>query len=560
MLEPTASQIQIRDHTARDLLVIAPAGCGKTEALALRVQGLLQRHDIVAPQKVLVVTFSNRARDNIRERLRSYLGTGQLRNYVSVVNFHGLSARIFKAHANVIGLSPDLAIPESDWVSTECRRRNFDFPVSNRVKDALRIAKQEMRNDAEVQEVLSTNREMAALQLERDRIDSEQLTYDDLPRVAELILSVEPVAELYRSHFGAVIVDEFQDLTPQQLRIVNRIGYARTTYGGDLAQGIYGFAGANPTAIQAVIRAECSEIVEFAESHRSSPAVLGAVNSLIPLTGGTKLTSADPASWPHGGLFAIAAFSTAEVEAERVANLANRIAGQVSGHRIAIMARTVPRRRFVEGALSEIGVEFLRWDDGVLDTDTARVVRAMLSKFDVDGYNAAADRVEYLRVASGLETIADAATRESVVDALGWCYEQLREGAAPEDIRSRIRVGDESTLVTMPGIHVLTGHIGKGQQFDWAIIIGAEDGAIPDFRAKTPELQAEEARVLSVMISRARHGAIVTYAREVEAQTGKRRPREGSPFFAQLSTANPLRGPTIREWMDSADWTAIAAR
>ncbi len=152
MLEPTASQIQIRDHTARDLLVIAPAGCGKTEALALRVQGLLQRHDIVAPQKVLVVTFSNRARDNIRERLRSYLGTGQLRNYVSVVNFHGLSARIFKAHANVIGLSPDLAIPESDWVSTECRRRNFDFPVSNRVKDALRIAKQEMRNDAEVQE------------------------------------------------------------------------------------------------------------------------------------------------------------------------------------------------------------------------------------------------------------------------------------------------------------------------------------------------------------------------------------------------------------------------
>ncbi|MDF3283821.1 ATP-dependent helicase [Gordonia sp. N1V] len=429
MLEPTASQIQIRDHTARDLLVIAPAGCGKTEALALRVQGLLQRHDIVAPQKVLVVTFSNRARDNIRERLRSYLGTGQLRNYVSVVNFHGLSARIFKAHANVIGLSPDLAIPESDWVSTECRRRNFDFPVANRVKDALRVAKQEMRTDAEVEEFLSTNREMAALQLERDRIDSERLTYDDLPRVAELILAVEPVAELYRSHFGAVIVDEFQDLTPQQLRIVHRIGYGRTTYGGDLAQGIYGFAGANPATIHVVIREECSEVVEFAESHRSSPAVLGAVNSLIPLTSGTELTSADPASWPHGGLFAIASFSTAEVEAERVAKLANRIAGQAPGHRIAIMARTVPRRRFVEAALSEVGVEFLRWDDGVLDTDTARVIRAMLSKFDVDGYNAATDKVEYLRLASGLKTIADAATRESVVDALGWCYEQLREGA-----------------------------------------------------------------------------------------------------------------------------------
>ncbi|MDF3283822.1 3'-5' exonuclease [Gordonia sp. N1V] len=112
----------------------------------------------------------------------------------------------------------------------------------------------------------------------------------------------------------------------------------------------------------------------------------------------------------------------------------------------------------------------------------------------------------------------------------------------------------------MPGIHVLTGHIGKGQQFDWAIIIGAEDGAIPDFRAKTPELQAEEARVLSVMISRARHGAIITYARDVEAQTGKRIRREESPFFTQLTTANPLCGPAIREWLDAADWTAIAAR
>lgn len=560
MLEPTVAQLQIRDHAARDLLVVAPAGCGKTESLALRVQGLLQRRDITLPQKVLVVTFSNRARDNIRERLRSYLGTGQLRECVSVVNFHGLSARIFKAHANVIGLSPDLEIPESDWVSAECRRRNLDFPVATRVKEALRVAKQEMRSDAEVEEFLSTNREMAALQLERDRIDSDRLTYDDLPRVAELILAFEPVADLYRSHFGAVIVDEFQDLTPQQLRIVNRIGYGRTTYGGDLAQGIYGFAGANPTAIHSAIRAECSEVVAFAESHRSSPAVLGAVNSLISLTGGTELTSAAPDSWPHGGLFAIAPFPTAEVEAERVANLANRIARQAPGQRIAIMARTVPRRRFVEAALSQIGVEFLRWDDGVLDTDSARVIRAMLSKFDVDGYNVATDKVEYLRVASGLETIADAATRESVVDALGWCYEHLREGSAPEDIRSRIRVGDESTLVAMPGVHVLTGHIGKGQQFDWAVIIGAEDGAIPDFRAKTPELQAEEARVLSVMISRARHGAIVTYAREVEAQSGKRIPRDGSPFFAQLLTANPLRGPAIREWLDAADWAAIAAR
>ncbi|ALN14477.1 UvrD-helicase domain-containing protein [Acidipropionibacterium acidipropionici] len=74
----------------------------------------------------------------------------------------------------------------------------------------------------------------------------KRLTYDDLPRVAELLLNDDAVASLYRNHFSAVIVDEFQDLTPQQLRIVNRIGLGKTTYAGDLAQGIYSFAGAQP--------------------------------------------------------------------------------------------------------------------------------------------------------------------------------------------------------------------------------------------------------------------------------------------------------------------------
>lgn len=560
MVTPTPSQVQIRDYHARDLLVVAPAGCGKTEALALRVQVLLQRGDILAPQKILVVTFSNRARDNIRERLRSHLGLSQLRDRVSVANFHGLSARVFKAHANVIGLSPDLTIPESDWVSDECRRKDFQFPLANRVKDALRVAKQEARKDDEVKAYLKAHRETDALEIERDRVSSARLTYDDLPRLAELILANDQVADLYRSHFGAVVVDEFQDLTPQQLRIVNRIGYKRTTYAGDLAQGIYGFAGAKPSQVRATISEECSATVNFAESHRSSPAVLSAVNSLSRLTSGTELTAADPGSWPHSGLFATAQFSTAEREADQIAHVASYIAERVPGHRIGIMARTKPRRRFVEEALKVKSVEFLRWDDGVLDTDTAYIMRSLLSRFDLRGYQAADDKMKFLRDASGLESVTEATSRQSLVDALGWCYELLRDDTPPIDIRSRIRVGDEFTLVTMPGIHLLTGHTGKGQQFDWVMIVGAEDGTIPDFRAESRDEQAEEARVLSVMISRARHGVFVSYAQEVLAGTGRRMRRNPSPFLAHLASANPRTGNDINEWLENADWAAISAR
>lgn len=560
MVTPTPSQIKIRDHTARDLLVVAPAGCGKTEALALRVDGLLRRGNVELPRKILVVTFSNRAKDNIRDRLRAYLGGTQLRDHVSVVNFHGLSTRIFKAHANVIGLDPNMTLPESDWVRDECNRKGLEYPVGKRAQDVLRDLKLEPRTDADIEACLTQNREINALEIERDRVADGRLTYDDLPRVAELILANDRVAELYREHFGAVIVDEFQDLTPQQLRIVNRIGYKRTTFAGDLAQGIYGFTGAKPIEVHRHISKECTEMVTFAESHRSSPAVLTAVNSLIPLTDGTPLTAADEDSWPGGGLFATARFPTAEEEAVWVATMAGRLASKVLGHRIGIMARTEKRRKFVEQALESAGVDYMRWDDGVLDTDTARALKSMLGYFNLSAYERASNKIAFLREASGLEAIAETLSRQSLVEALGWCYELLRDGITPEEIRARIRVGDGETLVTKPGVHVLNGHVGKGQQFDWAMVIGAEDGSIPFYLAKTADELAEEARILSVMISRARHGAFVTYADEVQLTPTWRKPHEPSPYFAQLSTANPLGGQQIWDWLRDADWAAIAAR
>lgn len=560
MITPTPAQAKIRDHADPGLLIVAPAGCGKTEALALRVQGMLERGDVTAPKKILVVTFSNRARDNIRERLRAYVGAGALRDQVVVVNFHGLSARIFRAHANVIEMSADLAIPDHDIVGEACRKRELDFNLEARTKNALRDAKLEPRTDAEVDAFLVENFETNALEIERERIANGELSYDDLPRLAELILSNESVARLYRAHFGAVVVDEFQDLTPQQLRIVNMIGYGRTTYAGDLAQGIYGFTGARPAEVSAAIRAECSTVVTFAESHRSSPAVLAAVNSLSSLTTGVKLSAAAPDSWPGGGLFGVESFTDAKTEAIWMAELAQGILNRASSQRIGIMARTAGRRRFIEEILTERKIEFMRWDDGVLDTDTARMMRAMLSKFDVKGYERSDDKREYLRDVSGLDALVETDSRKNLAEALNWCQDLLREEISPSEIRSRIRVGNESTLLTLPGIHVLTGHVGKGQQFDWVLVVGAEDGVIPDFRQTTTEERAEEARVLSVMLSRARHGAIVGYADTVPTMAGKPLKRERSPFLQHLMTANPLRGQARREWLRAVDWEAIAVR
>lgn len=557
MFKPTVAQQQIKDHEALDLLVVAPAGCGKTEALALRVAGLIERGTIAHPRRVLVTTFSNRARDNIRDRLRSHLPFVDMRDRVTISNFHGLSARLIRAHAGVLGVAPDLTFPDSDWVKEQCQSRSLGFEEAGAVQAILRQAKQQPSDDAAVRQYIVGTGNRWAHEIELQRVQEGRLTYDDLPRLAELILANDTVAELYRAHFSAVVVDEFQDLTPQQLRIVNRIGHGRTTYAGDLAQGIYGFAGALPSHVDAAVRQECTTMIEFAESHRSSPAVLRMVNSMSGLTGGQGLTCADPDSWPGGGLAGGVAFATALEEASWVVSVVRAILKRVPDHRIGVIGRLKGRLRYVDQVAEANGVPVHRWEDGVLDTDTALLVRAMLSRLSLDELARASDPVEFLRDLAGLDQVQEPDTRANLVEALSWCLDRLRDGLTPEEVRSRIKVGDESTLLNVPGLHLLSGHVGKGQQFDWVVVIGAEEGCIPDFRSTD---LAEEARILSVMISRARHGAIVTCAGNVPTNAGAPKVRAASRFWDLLETAGYHDLAGIVAWFRAADWEAVAAR
>jgi DNA helicase-2/ATP-dependent DNA helicase PcrA len=560
MVMPTEAQQRVRDHDGLSLLVVAPAGCGKTEALALRVVGLIDRDRNDGARKILVTTFSNRARDNIRERLRSYLSPSILHNRVTVTNFHGLSARIFRAHGRVIGLDPEMELPESDWVLEQCLSWGWGWDQIKSSEDALRLAKQQALDDAGVEAFLQNCGATGALQLERQRLVDHRLTYDDLPRVAELILANEVVADLYRNHFAAVIVDEYQDLTRQQLRMLQRIGLGKTTYAGDLAQGIYGFAGAQPAQIDVAVRMECPEVIEFAESHRSSPAVLRMVNSLSDLTGGITLTSARAESWPGGGLAAGERFDNSTEEGRWAVEFARYVLQRAPRQRIGAVCRSGPRRETVDAIAEQSGLPVYRWDDGVLDTQTATLIKTMLLRISAGEVLVASDPLQYLRDATKFETVSEADTRRSLADALVWCLDRLRDGLTPIQIRDRIKVGDTDSLITVPGLHLLTAHAGKGQQFDWVVVVGAEDGVIPDWRSNTDAAKLEDARVLSVMLSRARHGVVVTHAAKITDKYGRLRAKQGSPYYAQLRAASFTDAAGVQHFLDTADWAAIAAR
>ena len=566
MLDVTPKQAQVRDHAGLSLLIIAPAGCGKTETLALRVKGLLDQQAVKAPQRILVTTFTNRARDNMYDRLSHYLTPREMREAVTVCNFHGLSARIIQAHSNVIGLDPKrLTIPQNDWVGERCSALKLKGRT-NDVKSDISSAKRRALNDEQVLAELQRSGNQYASMIEEQRQAESRLTYDDLPRLAELILANDEVAVLYRQHFGAIIVDEFQDLTPQQLRIVQRIGYKKTTYAGDLAQGIYAFAGAQPEYVKKELEIECSETIEFAESFRSSPAVLTAVNSLNSLTGGQVLTAAALDSWPSGGLAAYRQFDRVQEEAKYIKNLCSWILseGRAPQQRIGISARLKRRRQLVDEMIAASGLPYCIWDDGVLDKSIAQKIRSMLRGLSLSEFHSADDPLAFLRQAVAFDNEQDPDERTALSSAVDWCLDLLQKDLNPDTIQRRIQIGDNDSLITRAGVHLLTGHAGKGQQFDWMVVVGLEEDYLPSYQAiqagDNSAMMGEEARTLAVMLSRARHGVLVTSSNIVPDDYDSKRRKQQSRFLANLFPAVKRDRQQIRDWLTDADWKAIAER
>lgn len=566
MLDITPKQAQVLDHEGLSLLIIAPAGCGKTETLALRVRGLLDQQAVKASQRILVATFTKRARDNMHDRLSHYLTPREMREAVTVCNFHGLFARIIQAHSNVVGLDPKrLTMPQNDWVGERCSTLKLKG-LTNDVKSDISSAKRRALNDEQVLAELQRSGNQYASMIEEQRQAENRLTYDDLPRLAELILADDEVAALYRQHFGAIIVDEFQDLTPQQLRIVQRIGYKKTTYAGDIAQGIYAFAGAKPEYVKKELETECSETIEFAESFRSSPAVLTAVNSLNSLTGGQMLTAANPDSWPSGGLAAYRQFNHAQEEANYIKNLCSWILseGQAPQQRIGISARLKRRRQLVDEIIAASGLPYCIWDDGVLDKSIAQKIRSMLRGLSLSEFHSADDQLAFLRQAVSFDSEQDPDERTALSSAVDWCLDLLQKDLNPDTIQRRIQIGDNDSLITRAGVHLLTGHAGKGQQFDWMVVIGLEEDYLPSYQAiqagDNSAMMGEEARTLAVMLSRARHGVLVTSSDIVPDGYDSKRRKQQSRFLANLLPVVKRDRQQIHDWLTDADWKAIAEK
>lgn len=523
----------------KPVLVIAPAGCGKTEALALRARDAIARGDISAPRKVLALTYSNKAKANLAARMQTCIGSGW-RQRVWVANFHGLAARIVKAHGEALGIPRDVILPEDPWRRRTRRELGIGWNNSDDFDAALAAAKSGHVDDDEVWVRLTAADHNAALAYEAALRSEGRLDYDDLIRHAARLLEIPAIARLYQTHFGLVLVDEVQDLSMMQYGIVSAVGADRVTYAGDPAQGIYSFAGADPDGVFAEIRAQDPEVVEFGMSYRSSPAVLRTVNALASEMQSTQLVCANPDRWTDDGHVLGLSHDDTDAEAVSLLGLIADILRDPAAT-VGVVLRRSSRADGLRSAAREGGIPFEDW---ALATHVPAVVE-LLHKMHPRAAKLGGTDTEALWHLDRLcrETLDsdDADTLDELASAIEQLEEVIADATSLEDALAGCRVSPDPDAPVAPGLHLLTGHKGKGQEFDWVVILGLEVGHIPDFRNEGPDDVAEELRVLHVMASRARYGLVFTYS--------------GSTW-----TRNGWRNSQPSPWLGLLDGTATAPR
>lgn len=518
---------------ASNLLVTAPPGCGKTDVLARRAAALIPR--LKPGQRILALTFSNKARENLRARLREVLGSSSAFRFVTVRNYHGHALEIVRAHARTLGVPAHEMDPPSRNRLRDVEKRATRLLQTPQSQTAVRQALNELEeakrsefDDSTLLGYLDLFGDELTYQIEFDRQQRGELHYGDLLRLAQVALGVEPIARLYQHHYGAVLVDEFQDLTPQQLEIVLRTCTASRTFAGDQFQGIYSWAGARPIEVSDTLERLCAERITLTRSYRSSPAVLQAVNAVAADLGATRtLASHDPDAWPDGGHSVAIAFQDEDAEALALVDLIRSLSEARPQWSIGIVTRSDWRGREVGAALARAGLPTTHWDAPLESPEVVSVLHRALQRYPT---SATVGQMAELLL-EDLET-EDPDHRSDVEGAL----EALaRTGASTfhAAMRTVRSVNDEAPV--HPGVHLLNAHRGKGHQFDWVVVLGLEEKHLPDKRASNSGALREEEQILLVMLSRAKHGMVATRRARATAPWGPTYPQE-SRWWALFST------------------------
>lgn len=280
-------------HTEGPLLILAGAGSGKTRVLTHRIAYLIDEKG-VNPWNIMAITFTNKAAQEMKERVDQIVGFGS--ESVWVTTFHSTCVRILRRYIDRIGFDNRFTIYDADdqksLMKDICKRLQIDTKlykerallaqISN-AKDQL-VSPEEFelnsQGDYSKMRVAEVYKEYQT-QLRRNNA----LDFDDLiMKTVELFQSCPEVLESYQERFRYIMVDEYQDTNLAQFQFVSLLAskYQNLCVVGDDDQSIYKFRGANIENILGFERVfSNTKVIRLEQNYRSTKNILQAANEVI---------------------------------------------------------------------------------------------------------------------------------------------------------------------------------------------------------------------------------------------------------------------------------------
>jgi DNA helicase-2/ATP-dependent DNA helicase PcrA len=574
---------------ARPLCVLAAAGSGKTRVLTRRIAWRVNEGTASAPY-VLALTFTRKAASELRGRLAS-LG---LADPATAGTFHAVAlgelrrlaaergrpapvviaskARLLAAAAGQdIGrdraMLADLA-SEIEWAQAQCLTAR-DYPQA-----VARCGRPSQCDPFVVTEIWK--------RYDREKQRRGVLDFDDLLHRCAIELESDPeFAASARWRFRHFFVDEYQDVNPAQVRLLDAwLGdNDDLCVVGDPDQAIYAWNGSDPRAlIDFPQRYPGSQVVRLAVNYRSTDIVLALASSV--LTGEPTLGPGPPGGdrsgesaselagppvhgYPPGGAPAqpVVSYETDADEALGVVTALRRARSPgAPWSSLAVLARTNAQLVLFERELEAAGIPF-RSGGGraflarpavrrVLDRLTSPSgtpgVQGWLEELARMGSGPTAGLTDdegevFDAPPSGEDTAEVAPVDDDLVELGALAMEYLRydSSATAAGFVSWLEASLRSDPPRQVGdaVDVMTFHRAKGLEWRVVFVTGLEDGLVPIAHARSPEAAAEERRLLYVACTRAMDDLRCSWARE-RSFAGRRSVRKPSPYLAAIEATH----------------------
>ncbi len=566
----TPSQRQAVVVEAAPLCILAGAGSGKTRVLTHRIAWRIASGS-ASPSHVLALTFTRKAAGELRRRLLS-LGA---RDQVAAATFHAAALAQLRRRWADQGRTPPAILQRKSALLGRVLPRHHRGGQPGEVLAALageiEWAKARLVDPAGYPSAAVAGGRRPPLTpgevaeayraYEEEKARRGLMDLDDLLVACASAIEADPVfAAAQRWRFRHVFVDEFQDVNPAQERLLRAwLGSNRDLcVVGDPHQAIYGWNGADPTALTRMPeRFPGTEVVRLEDNWRSSPQILAVASAVLShgrraaRGGGAPLR----AHRPDGPVPTITPYGSDRLEAEGIARRARQ------AHRpgrpwsdMAVLVRTNAQIPLLEEALQAAGIPHRAPGGGLLSQGVVQEALARLGRSPHRSMTAVAAQLR--------EEAAEWAAPSRDLQAPG----PVGAGAAgdPGDERADLLLGlarlageyqsldPEATaagfepwLVATLGraseeegsdaVQVLTFHRAKGLEWPVVLVAGLELGLVPIGHATTPAADEEERRLLYVALTRAEAELHCSWARRrtFGERTTRRSP---SPYLATLES------------------------